>query len=147
MSWDRVSEGFNIYRSLDQGARFERINEGLVPANQGNEYIDRSVRAGHAFWHRLGAVADDGEWMSRTISIEVPTAMFALYQNSPNPFNPSTTISFTLPARADVTLSIYDVKGSLVRKLVHEMVGEGYQERTWDGKDENGRRVGSSVYF
>jgi hypothetical protein len=74
-------------------------------------------------------------------------AELALRQNHPNPFNPSTTISFTLPGRTRVTLAVYDVQGRLVRTLVDDMVGEGYQERSWDGKDAIGRPVGSGVYF
>ncbi len=70
-----------------------------------------------------------------------------LGQNHPNPFNPSTTISFALPEKTKATLSIYDVQGTLVRTLVDEMVGEGYQERIWDGKDASGSQVGSGVYF
>jgi hypothetical protein len=74
-------------------------------------------------------------------------AGFELRQNLPNPFNPTTTISFTIPERTRATLLIYDVQGRLVRTLVDEMVGEGYQERIWDGKDANGSPVGSGVYF
>jgi hypothetical protein len=74
-------------------------------------------------------------------------ARYELYQNVPNPFNPTTTISFVLPERTRATLSIYDVEGRLVRTLVDEIIGEGYQERTWDGKDANGNQVGSGVYF
>ncbi len=70
-----------------------------------------------------------------------------LFQNSPNPFNPSTTISFALRERGRVSLSIYDVGGTVVKTLVDEMSGEGYQERTWDGKDANGSPVSSGVYF
>jgi hypothetical protein len=140
-------QGFNVYRSLQQEAGFGRINEQLIPADKGNEYVDRDASAGTTYWYRLGAVADDGEWMSQTVSIEVPKAALALHQNHPNPFNPSTTISFTLPERARVTLAMYDVKGTLVRRLVDETVGDGYQERIWDGKDANGSQVGSGVYF
>ncbi len=143
----RGLRGFNIYKSLDQGTNFERINEGLVPTNQGNEYVDRSARAGQTCWYRLGAVADDGEWMSQTVSITVPSAALALHQNRPNPFNPTTTISFVLPEKTRVTLAIYDVQGRLVRTLVSETIGEGYQARVWDGRDANGNQVSSGVYF
>ena len=64
----------------------------------------------------------------------------------PNPFNP-TTISFTLPERARVTLSIYDVQGRTVRTLVDETGSGGYQERVWDGRDAAGSPVSSGVYF
>jgi len=140
-------QGFNIYRSLEEGGTFERINEQLIPANQGNEYVDREASAGTTYWYRLGAVADDGEWMSQTVSIVLPARDLTLHQNVPNPFNPSTTISFTLPERARVTLSIYDVQGRLVRTLIDEVVGEGLEERSWDGKDASGNQVGSGVYF
>ncbi|MEJ2722845.1 MAG: FlgD immunoglobulin-like domain containing protein, partial [bacterium] len=73
---------------------------------------------------------------------------FALYQNNPNPFNPSTSIRFDVPsAGAVVTLRIWDVSGRLVRTLVDEIVGGGLQERTWDGKDASGNPVGSGIYF
>jgi hypothetical protein len=148
----RISEGvglrgFNIYRSSEQAAGFERINEELIPVDQGNEYVDRDASTGKTYWYRVGAVADDGEWMSQTVSIVVPNPELALRQNVPNPFNPSTTISFTLPERTRVTLSIYDVQGKLVRTLVDDMVEEGYQERVWDGEDASGNQVGSGVYF
>jgi hypothetical protein len=74
-------------------------------------------------------------------------AGLGLSQNYPNPFNPTTTISFTLPESSKVTLSIYDVEGRLVKTLLDETVGEGYQERIWDGKDAGGNHAGSGVYF
>jgi hypothetical protein len=70
-----------------------------------------------------------------------------LHPAVPNPFNPTTTVSFTLPEGAKVTLSIYDVEGKLVRTLVDETVAEGYQEHVWDGKDASGSAVSSGVYF
>jgi len=140
-------QGFNIYRSLEENGSFERINEELIPFDEANEYTDKDASAGNTYWYRLGAVADDGEWMSQTVSIALPAGTLTLHQNVPNPFNPSTTISFTLAERAEVTLAIYDVKGRLVNTLVDGMVGEGYQERIWDGKDASGNPVGSGVYF
>ena len=66
----------------------------------------------------------------------------------PNPFNMSTTISFTMSERARVTLTIYDVQGKMVRTLVSDDdIGEGYQERTWDGRDDRNNPVSSGVYF
>jgi len=140
-------QGFNIYRSLEKDAGFERINEQLIPTDQSNEYVDPTASPGKTYSYRLGAVADDGEWMSQIVSIVVPKPELALHQNRPNPFNPTTTISFTLPEKVRVTLSICDVQGRLVRTLVDEVVGDGYQERIWDGKDARGNPVSSGVYF
>ena len=72
---------------------------------------------------------------------------FALQQNHPNPLNPTTTIEFSLDRQARATLAIYDVQGRLVRTLVDDIIGSGYQERIWDGKDSQGNPVSSGVYF
>jgi hypothetical protein len=140
-------KGFNIYRSSSEGGDFQRINEQLIPVDHGNEYADLTLAGGHTYWYRLGALDDEGEWMSQTLSITVPKGALALYQNHPNPFNPTTIISFTLPERARVTLAIYDVAGKLVKTLVDHRVVEGYREETWDGKDANGNPASSGVYF
>ena len=70
-----------------------------------------------------------------------------LYQNCPNPFNPNTTISFTLPEKTRAELSVYDVDGKLVAVLVNDALDKGFKEVTWDGKDYHGIPVSSGVYF
>lgn len=65
----------------------------------------------------------------------------------PNPFNPSTTLSVTAPEGSMVTVSIFDVKGGLVKNLVDDMVADVHQEHVWDGKDARGNQVSSGVYF
>jgi flagellar hook assembly protein FlgD len=75
---------------------------------------------------------------------------FELEQNVPNPFNPSTTIRFSVPEMhqgAHVELTIYDLLGQKVRTLMDASVEAGVLEATWDGKDEAGREVSSGVYF
>ncbi len=75
-----------------------------------------------------------------------PTAL-NLAQNRPNPFNPSTTIAFSLPERGQVTLRVYDVEGRLVRTLVNGALPAGGHEATWRGDDDDGRRAASGLYF
>lgn len=65
----------------------------------------------------------------------------------PNPFNPSTTVSFDLPEAGLVRLSVFDVAGRLVRTLVDEMVPHGRHEAVWDGRDASGREVASGSYL
>jgi len=79
--------------------------------------------------------------------VKVTGPSVSLGQNSPNPFNPTTTISFTLPERELVTLSSYDAAGKLVRTLVNEVRAYGKNQVTWDGRDNAGVAVGSGVYF
>jgi glucose/arabinose dehydrogenase len=74
----------------------------------------------------------------------VPT----LYQNVPNPFNPSTNISFNVGANdARVSLEIYDLAGRLVRNLVDQELAAGPHSFPWNGTDDRGRRVESGVYL
>lgn len=65
----------------------------------------------------------------------------------PNPFNPSTTISFNLSAKSDVSLNIYNVKGEKVKELVNEVLPAGKHAVVWNGKDDNEKQVSSGVYF
>jgi hypothetical protein len=140
-------QGFNIYRSTKKETGFERINGGLVSPDGRNEYVDESVVPGETYWYRLGAVDEEGEWMSQTISLTVPAGTLALHQNRPNPFNPTTKISFVLPSASDVDLSIYDAQGKLVETMVAGRMEAGVKTYTWDGRDRQGEEVSSGVYF
>jgi len=77
----------------------------------------------------------------------VPTIVTALGGNYPNPFNPETTISFSVKEAAPVTIEIYNVKGQSVKTLVSETKVAGNHSVVWNGKDNNGRNVTSGVYF
>ena len=71
-----------------------------------------------------------------------------LYLGSyPNPFNPDTTLRFTLPANADISLDIYNVKGQKVRSLKSGNYSAGTHTCLWDAKDDGGSRVASGLYF
>ncbi|MDZ7401546.1 MAG: T9SS type A sorting domain-containing protein [candidate division KSB1 bacterium] len=72
---------------------------------------------------------------------------FTLMQCYPNPFNPSTTIEYHLPQSADVSLTVYDLQGRLVRHLVKGADAAGYHSVCWDGRDEAGQVVASGIYF
>jgi len=78
-----------------------------------------------------------------------PPARAALAQNRPNPFNPVTTIGYSVPGSKPerVTLRIFTASGRLVRTLVSRPVEPGYHEARWDGKDDNGRDSASGVYL
>lgn len=79
---------------------------------------------------------------------ENPTATHVLHPCYPNPFNPSTTISFELQSAAEVALEIFDVKGRAVRTLVAgDLLGQGPHRVTWDGKDSSGHIAAAGVYF
>jgi hypothetical protein len=78
---------------------------------------------------------------------DTPRAVTALYPNAPNPFNPTTSIRYSLSQRQWVTVRVYDVAGRLIRTLVDEERPAGVQTVQWHGVDEYGQPAASGVYF
>jgi hypothetical protein len=72
---------------------------------------------------------------------------FTLYQNYPNPFNPITTLRYDLPEQAYVTLTIYDMLGSEITRLVSTTQEAGFRLVQWSGTDNMGRAVSAGVYL
>lgn len=70
-----------------------------------------------------------------------------LYNNYPNPFNPSTTIEYSIPQPGRVKLSIFNIRGQKVRILVDGDIERGQHRVVWDGRDDGNRSVASGVYF
>lgn len=78
-----------------------------------------------------------------------PPNTFVLSQNFPNPFNPSTTIDYSVPVGKplQIKLEIFDLRGRFIRNLVDEVKHSGHCSVHWDGKDEKGREVCSGTYL
>ena len=71
---------------------------------------------------------------------------YELDQNHPNPFNPSTTITFAVPKAGEITLSIYNLRGQLVHSLHAGPIAAGRHKIVWDGADVRGAKVASGIY-
>jgi hypothetical protein len=67
--------------------------------------------------------------------------------NYPNPFNPSTTIAFSLPKAGIATVEIYNLKGQKVRSLLNAKLPSGDHKAVWDGSNDNNQPVSSGIYF
>jgi hypothetical protein len=80
------------------------------------------------------------------VSDIIPEEM-GLRQNYPNPFNPSTTIAFSLNSTTDVNLLIYNIQGKIVKHLVSGNYPAGIYNVEWDGRNENGTKISSGIYF
>jgi len=78
---------------------------------------------------------------------QIAPTISVLQQNHPNPFHSETSISFTLSKDSPVNLSIYNVKGQLVKTLANGLTKKGENTYNWDGTDGNGRSVSSGLYF
>ena len=72
---------------------------------------------------------------------------YALLGNYPNPFNPSTNISYSLPFQSSVELTIYDIMGKEVKSFDITSQSSGYQNIVWEGTNENGNPVSSGIYL
>ena len=72
---------------------------------------------------------------------------YVLEQNFPNPFNPATTIQYSLPAAGPVSLKIYGIDGQVVRHLVSQHQNAGNHQAVWDGLDESGMQTANGVYL
>jgi len=71
---------------------------------------------------------------------------FRLYSNYPNPFNPSTTIAYSLPERSSVVVTIYDIQGRQIKSYTFSAQSAGYQRIVWNGTNEWGNSISSGVY-
>jgi hypothetical protein len=80
------------------------------------------------------------------VSGSVPQT-FMLYEAYPNPFNPTTTISYDLPFPSEVRLDVFNVAGQRVTSLVNEYQTAGHKSVVWDGRSDAGNAVASGVYF
>jgi hypothetical protein len=138
------------------------FNNISVPAHPVTGAMDLLVCAESAseeeIWYNLlpisggGALARAAEENSGADKDEAITASFDQQEGPrvaayPNPFNPSTTIRFTLRQQAPVSLQIFNIHGALVRTLVDGDLAAGIHERRWNGRDSFGHSVASGVYF
>ncbi|MDP3114517.1 MAG: FlgD immunoglobulin-like domain containing protein [Candidatus Cloacimonadaceae bacterium] len=86
-------------------------------------------------------------WVSNDDPVVPDLEQVTLIQNYPNPFNPTTTISFSIPAGMQCSLDIYNLRGQRVKTLLDEKMIAGKHSITWNGDDDNGRKVTSGVYI
>jgi PKD repeat protein len=102
-------------------------------------------------------VATDGEFFKESNfgnpmelfingSALVPDA-YTLNQNYPNPFSSSTTITYDMPETQKVMIRIFDIKGRLIRTLANEDQNAGFKTVIWDGKNDDGDKVSTGMYF
>jgi hypothetical protein len=90
---------------------------------------------------------DNAKLNSEVTGSQTLPQVFAVRPNYPNPFNPSTTISFDLPRDSVVRVSVYDLDGRLVRTLLNEQRGAGSHQVEWNGQDGSGQQVASGTYL
>ncbi|MGD9547815.1 MAG: FlgD immunoglobulin-like domain containing protein [Candidatus Krumholzibacteriia bacterium] len=109
---------------------FEKVGGGM------------SAAAGPMSWPVTGWLDEDRP------PFQAGTVKPVLHGPVPNPFNPTTTVAFELPAQEAVSLHVFDLQGRLVRTLLSgEVVSQGRHEAVWGGKDASGRQAANGTYF
>ena len=134
---DQLASANNLELSSHFVIKFQQYDNNPISGfidNDGFAFDDISI-------YETGGGTRDGIDDNEIISTEF------LLSNSPNPFNPSTTIRYGLPEQSYVDLQVYNIKGQLVKTLEKSNQPAGYHEVTWFGKDENGKIVSSGIYF
>ena len=122
----------------------------IVFMENANEHIFFISPPGQGATNSFTTTSNDTFDVSVPVSVaesgESVPADYRLLGNYPNPFNPSTTIRYTLAGSSEVTLAIYNLRGESVRTLVNGFQAAGEQSAVWNGKDDAGEAVASGVY-
>jgi hypothetical protein len=139
---------FSVARA-EPGGTFQNIGSLPIPPGEYSfVFEDPSAEPGIKYIYQVAYTDGNGtNILFETEPAGLPRLPFALHQNRPNPFNPSTEIGFSLPEPAAVILDIYDVSGKKVRRLLDETRPAGNHSVHWDGLDSNGSQAVSGVYF
>jgi hypothetical protein len=98
--------------------------------------------------HFVRVSADLCTWYDvNSIDLSPPSTDLVLHRNYPNPFNPQTSLSYSLPKTARTRLAIYNSAGEQVAILVDRDQSPGRYTVRWDGRDGLGKSVASGIYF
>ncbi len=161
---------WNIYRSISTNlGQSIWINDGETIDGQGTTtepteyfYCDPHSLQGNAFyWYWIESVALNGDTeLFGPVELNVPEGggnddppippeKYGLYQNFPNPFNPTTAINFALEIESKINLTIYNPKGQKIKSLLTNFFvpANELQMVVWDGKNDLGKEVPSGLYF
>ncbi|MBL1212746.1 MAG: T9SS type A sorting domain-containing protein [Ignavibacteriae bacterium] len=108
------------------------------------EYTDKTARHGNEYLYRLKQIDNDGNYSYlEEIKVNFGGALsYSLNKNYPNPFNPSTKISFEIPQKSKVTLKVYDLLGNEIVTLIDEEIEAGIYETEFRASD-----LASGIYY
>jgi len=151
LSFTEVEPGILKVLAADlQGGNIEATKKTFITIPV--EFTGREREISNVSLDGINLAGGDGSlinFVARTNSSEVKVipGEFALHQNFPNPFNPSTEIRFDLPEEGKVYLAIYNLMGQKIRTLFSDNMTPGYHAILWDGTNDMGSHVSTGMYF
>ncbi|MCK5158346.1 MAG: T9SS type A sorting domain-containing protein, partial [Candidatus Heimdallarchaeota archaeon] len=139
--------GYNLYRNEELIAELDAESTSYLDENLEDDEYNYYVTA--IYYDLFESEASDIFNITITGSSNntLILAVTELVGNYPNPFNPITTINYSLADEGDVELTVYNIKGQKVSILVNEIKDSGHYQAVWDGTDNNKKQVASGVYF
>jgi photosystem II stability/assembly factor-like uncharacterized protein len=152
LSWGTATElnnaGFDVERFSEKYSDWEKIGyvegNGTTTEVKNYSYTDKNLIPGR-YEYRIKQIDFDGTYkyynLPESVEVGIPS-VYSLQQNFPNPFNPSTTIRYSLPQAGMVSLKIYDALGKEVKTLLNEDKEAGYHQITFDAGN-----LASGIYF
>jgi len=144
---------YRIYRDINE--EFESDPELVIGEVNNLEFLDEVGDLG-TYWYRISSVdihGNEGILSSGVNVIIVSTdsetipETYALHQNFPNPFNPTTSIRYALPENSNVSLLIFDVRGNLIQTLESGHKAAGWYDVVWNGETADGKSISTGIYF
>lgn len=155
LSYSRTDGSFDRVITMTRGSEEHQYLATITDVAGVKEikfYFMSADSSGAEAIHPFNAPDSSFSFINTTVSVEtglneVPES-YRLAQNYPNPFNPATTIMYDLPAQSRVSITIINLLGQVVKTLIdNKTIAAGHHSVTWDGTDNSGKFVATSVYF
>jgi hypothetical protein len=144
-------ERMEVRRSTSRDTGYSVVEAGSIQPSATGRFEDRAVWPETTFWYELHGVEPAGSSARLAGPVSVVTGgqlRLALHDPSPNPSKGDARIRFDLPAAAgDLRVTVYNVRGQVVRQVARGPFERGRHEVLWDGRDSRQARVASGVYL
>ena len=137
---DTIAGNFNISRASLNSKISNKANVKIMTKNDNNLIVDISYKLINEFGDIIGIG-------TKSVNIESIPSQFRLHDNYPNPFNPSTTISFDLPESSYSKIIIFNMAGQKIKEYDLNKISAGNHSITWDATNSAGDPIGAGVYF
>jgi hypothetical protein len=158
LTWNESEDTDFKYYAVYRGLAPDFVpSETPIGTSTSPEYADGEVAVGVTYYYKVSAFDFSGNESNYSNEVQILITSvgddlgipvdFALHQNHPNPFNPSTSIKYELPSAVHVKIAVYNTLGMLVATLIDDQQDAGYHSVVWDGKDFTGNTVASGIYL
>jgi hypothetical protein len=155
-------DGYRIYRNCDNNLNNAQMLDVFIPGTNTSQtqtysYIDNSIEVNgiYYYWIKMidydasssfygPAIIEVEDDFNNLVDIPLTTGLVSIY---PNPFNPTTSIRYSLDSNSLTEIKIYNVRGQLVKTFDLGMQTTGFHKLVWNAKDDNGNKLPSGVYF